>query len=82
MTKLEDKIGTIIIKLNQDDIQKIIAKHFNIEDINQVEVKPYITSAGYGMCEHEVAAVKAEVLISNSDTEEKLNLEGEYVFRY
>lgn len=65
MTKLEDKIGTIIIKLNQDDIQKIIAKHFNIEDINQIEVKPYITSAGYGMCEHEVAAVEANVIIKN-----------------
>lgn len=59
-----------VVKLNQDDIQKIIAKHFNVANVCQVEVKPYTTTAGYGMDEHMVAEVKAEVLIDDGDIED------------
>lgn len=58
-----------IVKLNHDDIQKIIAKHYKVANLCQVEVMPYTTTEGYGTDEHMVAKVKAEVLIDDGDIE-------------
>lgn len=49
-----------VIKLNQQDLVKIIAEHFDVME-HQVELKPYIDTTGYGMAETQVARVSAEV---------------------
>lgn len=59
-----------IIRLNQNDIQKIVAKHFGVANICQVEIEPYTTTEGYGMSEHSVIKVRAEVLINDEEIEQ------------
>ena len=46
------------LHLDANDIKKIIADYFKV-DTSKVEVRPYITTTGYGPMEHEVADVKA-----------------------
>lgn len=53
-----------LIELSRDDIQKILAKEFNV-DIEKIDFIPYIVTEGAGMSEHQVAQVKAFVEISN-----------------
>ena len=64
MIKWDKKMETIV-KLNHDDIQKIIAKHFKVANLCQVKVIPYTATEGYGIDEHIVTKVKAEVSIDD-----------------
>ena len=50
------------IILSKEDIQKIVAKYFNV-DKSKVEVEPYVFLDGYYMDEHYSADVKVQVSI-------------------
>lgn len=51
---------TTVITLDQKDIRKIIAEHFNVLE-DQVTVNPFITTIGHGYSETEVAKVTVEI---------------------
>ena len=56
------------IYLDKYDIQKIVAKHFNV-DSKQVDVHLFTTIEGYGMDEHTAADI--EVILTTEH--EKIN---------
>jgi len=49
-----------IIKLNKEDVAKIIAEYFDV-DKSKVNVEPYTTTAGYGMWEYETTDLRVEI---------------------
>ena len=46
--------------LDKYDVQRIIAKHYNV-DTKNVDVNLFIATEGYGMGEHDVADVEVIV---------------------
>ena len=46
--------------LDKHDIQRIIAKHYNVEQ-QKVDMHLFITTEGYGMDEHDAPAIEAIV---------------------
>ena len=50
-----------IVKLDQKDIADIICKHFCLADPKDVHIEAGTITEGYGMSEHPVGYVKAEV---------------------
>lgn len=53
-----------IINLEQNDIQEIIAKHFNVE-VEKVNLEPYQTMVGFYKNEHYESRVRCEVEVEN-----------------
>lgn len=49
-----------IIKLNKEDVIKIIAEYFEV-DKSKVNVELYTTTAGYGIYEYEITDLKVEI---------------------
>ena len=58
-------VGKLIRHLDKNDLIFILADYFGV-DVKDVNLLPFITTEGYGMAEHEVASVRAEVDISDN----------------
>lgn len=59
-------MSKVIRHLDKNDLIFILADYFGVETKN-VNVLPFITTEGYGPNEHDIASVRAEVDISNSE---------------
>ena len=57
-------MSKLIRHLDKNDLIFILADYFGVE-INDVNLLPFITTEGYGLDEHDVASVRAEINISN-----------------
>ena len=57
-------MSKLIRHLDKNDLIFILADYFGVE-VNDVNLLPFITTEGYGLDEHDVASVRAEINISN-----------------